>query len=152
MITQNILARSETLRGLLRAEGGYVEGIANANDNPVPVATAIALSAAMGVVSPRTPVGPMPKVTGLSGTQGDEPGEVDLHWHSILRGLAGYVAQHTSDPAAATGWLTLLLQKPKQSKASIGGFPSGTKVWFRVAAQGTDGVGPWSDPVQVTIP
>ena len=106
----------------------------------------------MNVAGASTPVGPMPKVTGLNGAQGDEIGEVDLNWNSILQGNPTFVVQKTADPAASTGWENLINSTPRRSKCSIPGLPSATKLWFRVAAIGTDGQGPWSDPVQVTVP
>ena len=150
--TQLINNAADLLKTQLRAEAGYVEGVANANGNSVAVATAIVESAGMQVAGGNTPVGPMPKVTALSGTQGDEPGEVDLHWNSILQGSPTYVVQSTEDPAASTGWVNVNNPTPRKSKCSLGGFPSATRRWFRVAAVGTAGQGPYSDPVQVTVP
>jgi hypothetical protein len=150
--TQLVNNAMEIVKTHLRAEIGYVEGVANAPGNTPAVAKAIVESAAMDVAGGGSPVGPMPKVTGLSGTQGDEPGEVDLQWNPTKDGLKAYIGQTTTDPAATTGWTYIPLAEPGKSKASITGLPSATKQWFRIAAQGAAGQGPWSDPVQVTIP
>ena len=150
--TQLVNNASEAVKTLLRAEAGYVEGVANANDNPPAVAASIIESAGMDVAGGNTPVGPMPKVTGLSGTQGDEIGEVDLNWNSILKGDPTFVVQKTDDPTASTGWVNLINTTPRKSKCSLPGLASATRPWFRVAAVGTEGQGPWSDPVQVTVP
>jgi hypothetical protein len=132
--------------------GNYVETTANNSATSTNPASAIIESAGMEVAGAPTPVGPMPKVTGLSGTAGDEDGEVDLLWNPVKRGLAAYVVQMTSDPAASTGWTNITHATPKKSKGSFTGLPSATKQWFRVAALGTAGQGPYSDPVQVTVP
>jgi hypothetical protein len=151
--TQQMNAAADLLAAALTNLGTYVETTANNTGTAANPAAAIVESAGMDVAgSSTTPVGPMPKVTGLSGTAGDENGEVDLHWDPVRRGLAAYVIQMTNDPAALTGWTILPNSAPKKSKSSQQGLTSATRVWFRVAAQGTAGQGPFSDPVQVTVP
>ena len=144
--------KCETDLGL---DGAYVEQTINTPTPPATtvdptVAAAKAMSAGMEVIGARTPVGPMPKVEGLRATQGDADGEVELHWNPVKRGLASYLVEATSDPAALTGWH--LVATPTKSKATISGLPSGQRCWFRVAANGTAGPGPWSDPATKVAP
>jgi hypothetical protein len=151
-LTTQINAEEDQLDEALTAVGNYAENQANQLGSAGNPAAAILQGGGFEVAGTPSPIGPMPKVTGLSGTAGDEAGEVDLHWNPVRDGLKVYVAQTTSDPAASTGWNYIPLAKPGQSKASLPGFTSATRQWFRIAAQGSAGQGPWSDPVQVTIP
>jgi hypothetical protein len=77
-------------------------------------------------------------------------GEVDLQWNPIRRGLKSYIIEKTTDAGAATGWTHAGIST--KSKTSISGLTSGTRYWFRVAAVGTAGQGPWSDPATKTAP
>ena len=74
---------------------------------------------------------------------GDLEGECDLVWNPV-RGAASYVIQAAS--AGAGPWNAANNTTPTKSKATVGGYTSGTKLWFRVAALGAAGQGPWSDP------
>ncbi len=130
-------------------EGNYVEGIANASTDPANPPDAIIVSAGMHVKGASTPVGPMPQVTGLTATASDSAGAVDLHWDSIKRGLQSYLIEKTTDPAGLTGW-TYAAGGQKKSSATIEGLTSGTRYWFRAAAMGAAGQGPWSDPATKT--
>ena len=121
-------------------EAGYVQGIANANTNPLKTPTSIAVGAGMGVKDTPTPVGTMPKVTGLTGTQGDADGEIDLHWNPV----------NTTDPAGQTGWGHTKVCTA--SKITLTGLTSATRYWFRVAAVGAAGQGPWSDSATKVAP
>ena len=97
-----------------------------------------------------TPVGPMPKVEGLTATQGDTPGEIDAHWNPVRRGLGSYTVQITTDPAGLTGWT--VYGPASKNKSAITGLVSGTRYWIRVCANGAAGPGHWSDPTTKTAP
>ena len=96
-----------------------------------------------------TAVGPLGQVLNLSVTVGDHDGELDLDWDNV-RGAKGYLIQQSPDPVTPTSWTSLNPVSP--SKATIKNLTSGTKYWFRIAANGTDGPGPWSNPVAKIAP
>ena len=148
-LTLQIRTAREKCESDLNLDAAYVEQIIN---TPVPpavivdpvVAASKAQSAGMDVASAATPVGPMPKVEGLKTTQGDSNGEIDLAWNPIKRGLNNYLVEATDDVTGQTGWHNIAT--PTKSSATATGLTSGHRYWFRVAANGTAGPGPWSEP------
>lgn len=139
----------------LNQDAGYVEGVIN---KIVPPATSVdpvvaaekARSAGMDVAAERTPVGPMPKIDGLTVTQGDSDGELDLTWNPIKRGLNSYEGELTEDVAGQTGWEHSFTAG--RSKTEVTGLTSGKRYWFRVRAHGAAGPGPWSEPATKVAP
>ena len=135
-------------------EAAYVEKIANPLPPAAPLdpaaAAAVFTSAGMEMAGGSSPVGPMPKVEGLTATQGDSSGELDMNWNPVKRGLHNYTIETTLDPAGLTGWAFAAIA-PK-SKHTLTGIAPGTRVWMRVAANGTAGTGPWSDPATKVAP
>ena len=149
--TVAIRAQRDAAADILIAEGEYVQDIANASVNPLNPPAAIIESAGMDVAdSNGTAVGAMPAVEGLTATAGDADGEVDLHWTAIRRGLKSYIIEKTEDPAALTGWGLATIST--KSSATISGLTSGKRYWFRVAAIGAAGQGPWSPVATKTAP
>ena len=144
--------KCETDLGL---DAAYVEQTINTPPPPATtvdpvVAAAKAKSAGMDVVGARTPVGPMPKVEGLRVTQGDSNGSVDLQWNPVKRGLASYLVECTSDPADQAGWHGAA--SPTKSSVTVPGLTSGSRCWFRVAANGAADPGPWSEVATKIVP
>jgi hypothetical protein len=154
-MTLQIRAQRDKGENDLTNEGAYVEKVIN---TLVPPATTIdptvakekARSAGMSTADDPTPVGDMPKITGLTATQGDSAGEVDLAWNPIKRGLKSYIGEQTEDPAGQTGWTHAFVVT--KSSATVPGLVSGKRYWFRVAALGAAGQGPWSDPATKVAP
>jgi hypothetical protein len=134
---QQNLSEAEADR-LTTALGGYVDGVAKGDDAKI-------LSAGMSTKAAATPVGPLPAVSNLSAAGGDMDGEVDLNWqplkgaksYTVVKSTTGNVGNAADWTPAATG---------TKSKATVGSLTSGTRYWFRVAAIGSAGQGPWSDP------
>jgi len=87
-------------------------------------------------------IGPMTQVGSLAATTGDFAGTVDLTWDKVT-GARSYVIQQTTTPGEEASWK--LVASCIKSSATVAGLTSGTKYYFRVAALGTAGQGPWSD-------
>jgi hypothetical protein len=87
-------------------------------------------------------IGPMTQVVSLAATTGDFTGTVDLTWDTVT-GARSYVIQQTTTPGDEASWK--LVASCIRSGATVAGLTSGTKYYFRVAALGTAGQGPWSD-------
>lgn len=87
------------------------------------------------------PVGEMPQVKNLNLSAGDMEGEIDAHWDSI-KGAKSFNVQWSSD--TPDNWKPFATVT--KSSVTFGGHGSGIKIWLRVAALGTAGQGPWSDP------
>ncbi len=154
-ITLQIAAARQKLVLDLGLDAAFVEQTVNTLIPPATmidpaVAAARVLSAGMDVAGARTPVGPLPKVEGLRGTQGDANGDIDLQWNPIKRGLTNYNLEMTDDPAGQTGWHTAAT--PTKSSLTQTGLVSGKRYWFRVSANGSAGPGPASDPATKIAP
>lgn len=83
------------------------------------------------------------QVLNLVATTGDFEGTMDTAWDKV-RGASSYIIQKSPDPITGTSWT--LAGVSTKSSATISGLTSGQKYWFRVAAVGAAGQGPWSDP------
>ncbi|MBI5684245.1 MAG: fibronectin type III domain-containing protein [Verrucomicrobia bacterium] len=85
---------------------------------------------------------------GLHATIGDWPGRIDLSWDGMDNARSYVVEMSTEGPSG--GWKQTRISA--RSSCTIKELASGTKYWFRVAAIGTAGQGPWSNPVQKMAP
>ena len=94
----------------------------------------------------------MPKIEHFTVSMGDDAGEFDLHWDSV-EGAQSYALQQFVGETvpAATQWQN---GPPlgRRSAVELKGYSSGARVFFRVAAMGALGLGPWSEPVFKTAP
>src|SRR6266851_5514450 len=133
----------------LNTEAGYAEDVVKdmPDDKAAAAITSIGLTIA---ATGGTPVGPMPKVDGLTVTQGDADGELDLSWNPVKRGLQNYLIELTDDPTGQTGWRFAM--NSRKSSAAATGLTSGKRYWFRVTAEGAAGPGPASDPATKVAP
>ena len=86
------------------------------------------------------PVGPLAAPENLAASYGDMPGSSDLQWDPT-RGASSYIAECAS---SATGPWTRVYEGTK-SRCTATGMTSGQLYYFRVAAVGSGGPGPWSD-------
>ena len=60
-------------------------------------------SAGMEVRDPSAPIGDLPAPGGISASEGDHDGEVDVHWNRV-KGAKSYVTQRTTTPTDAASW------------------------------------------------
>lgn len=79
----------------------------------------------------------------LAAKIGTYDGTVNLTWEKVYGRLV-FVVQFNTDAAGESGWITAGM--PTACKFTVKGLESGKKYWFRVAAIGTAGQSPWSDP------
>jgi hypothetical protein len=123
---------------LATALAGHVDSVAKGDET-------IILSAGMTTKAPAAPVGPLPAPGDVAAAGGDMEGEIDLNWQPV-RGAASYsiVKSTTGNVGNAGDWSPAATGT--KSKATVSGLTSGTRYWFRVAAIGSAGQGPWSDP------
>jgi hypothetical protein len=89
-----------------------------------------------------------PAPTGLTVTDGDFNGEVDLAWNRV-QGARSYVVQCSPDPPADSSWTHAKIAT--RSQITVKNLSSGTRQWFRVAAVGTRGQSAWSNPVMKMV-
>jgi hypothetical protein len=148
-LTLKIRADRTALEASLTAESSYVDTVVA--KLPAEQQAAAITTAGMRVAGDSTtPVGPMPKVEGLTATAGDSDGEIDLAWNSIRRGLQNFLVELTDDPAGQTGWRFAL--NTRKSSATVANLTSGKRYWFRVTAEGAAGPGPASERATKVAP
>lgn len=90
--------------------------------------------------SPPPPVGaPGPLMAKLNGS----PGVTKLSWPPMAEAKS-YLVEQSPEPVTDTSWVQV--DTPTKASCAIAGAEPGKVYWFRVAAVGTDGAGPWSGP------
>lgn len=99
------------------------------------------------VAGSSSPVGPMAVPTNFHVTTGDNPGEVDAMCDS-QKGVQSHIAEWATTPDGP--WTQFYIGK-KSSCAALG-LTSGALLWFRMAAVGAAGTGPWAGPISKRVP
>lgn len=89
-----------------------------------------------------SPVGAMTAPPNLNATSGDDTGEVDLAWDT-QNGVQTHIGEQATSPDGP--WTQFYLGK--KSSCTAKGNVSGGLMWFRVAASGAIGQGPYSGPI-----
>ncbi|RPI16143.1 MAG: fibronectin type III domain-containing protein [Ignavibacteriae bacterium] len=85
----------------------------------------------------------------LTATSGDTEGEIDLTWEPVA-GAHTYLIQKSIDKIEPLKWIHEdIITK---SSYTITKLKSSRKYWFRIAAIGSMGQGPWSEPVLKKAP
>jgi len=99
----------------------------------------------------KTPAGKSPMLSpkSLTVTSGDIEGEVNLIWEPV-KNAHSYVIQKCKVSRKVFRWMNEDIV-PK-SCYTLSKLKSSQKYWFRVAAVGKHGQGPWSEPVQKKAP
>ncbi len=100
-------------------------------------------SAGMQVRSEPAPVGPLPAPENLRPVEGEMPGEVALQWNPVSNAKS-YSLQQTQDITVPASWVHVL--NCTKGKLSVSGLTVGQRYWFRVAAVGSAGQGPFGEP------
>ena len=127
----------------LTQEAGYVESRAAGS-------ATIIEQAGMAVKAPSEPVGPMPQVLELAVTASEHEGWLDWMCKPV-RGVSSYEIWTSADPMTEIGWKFAF--SSSKSSGTLKGLTSGSKVWVRVRAIGTEtDPGPWSDPAVKVVP
>ena len=107
------------------------------------------LGIGLGVKGDSTPTGIPGKVNNLSLSTGDDHGSVDAHWNRMPN-ILSYEIQWCPDPFTDAGWKNL--DGVSKSKTTLTGLISGMKIWVRVRALGSAGIGAWSNEVMIVVP
>ena len=140
--TATLNEKEAALIRLLSQVASYVESVAGDDESKIQ-------SAAMEARSAPTSSGVLPAPEGLSATQGDHEGEVDLSWDKA-EGARSYVIEKSADPPTATSWTHAGVST--RSQATADGLTSGARYWFRVAAVNAQGQSGWSNPATRIAP
>jgi hypothetical protein len=132
----------DTLDRLMTQLAGYVTAVAAGDEAKIQ-------SAGMDVrAAPGTITIPSPPQA-LAATAGDHDGQMDLSWDPVA-GAASYVLETSPDPPTPTSWKHAGVST--KSTFTLTNLPSGSRIWFRVAAVNTAGQSGWSDPATKIVP
>jgi hypothetical protein len=138
----SILSQQESIfDGVITQMGTYVDNISNGDE-------AVILSSGMDVQKEKSAASLPDKITSVNATSGDNAGEIDLSWDKSYNAKS-YVVE-TAVNATTLDWKHTLIST--KSKAELTGLTTGTAYQIRVAAVGSVGQGPWSDPVLKVAP
>ena len=140
--TQLMYQAESALDDLLRKLANYVEDVSGGDAAKIE-------SAGMESFLPgkAPPVGELPRPQGLEAFTGDKQGEIDLNWNPV-RQAKSYVIEFSSDPIVKWEHAGVATA----SKFAVKKLISGSRYWFRAAAVGAAGQGPWSDPATSITP
>jgi hypothetical protein len=127
---------------LLTQVSNYVENISNGDEAKI-------LSAGMDVKKEASSAGMPNKITAVIATIGDSAGEIDLTWDKVT-GAKSYVVETALSTMDPLEWKHMVVST--RSKAEVGTLKTGTSYHIRVAAVGSAGQGPWSDPIVKVAP
>jgi hypothetical protein len=131
-------ARESALERALSQEANYVDSASGGDKEKIE-------SSGFAARSESAPIGVPEKPQDLGVRDADLPGTVALRWKPV-HGARSYVIEFAAASGSPTAWLQLAITS--KAKLVSNGLISGTRYWFRVAAVGSAGHGPWSDPVQ----
>lgn len=134
---------NDNLNNALRPLRDYVNEVANGDE-------VIVLKSGFGISKLPSPVGAMPVVvirTGIGahgeGNDGDGSGSVKLRWSPVY-GAKSYIVQQSAD-----GVVFEAVQYPTKASALITQLEVGRFYWFRVAANGAQGLGSFGPAMKV---
>ena len=99
--------------------------------------------------SDAAPIGVPDRPDEVGVKNGDAANTLCLKWKPV-RGARSYVIEFAAGSGSPTGWLQLAITSKAKYLAS--GLVSGARYWFRVAAVGSAGPSPWSDPAHRIAP
>lgn len=134
--------KEDDLGRLMTQEVGYVTAIAGGDEETIQSAGMDVRATPSASTSPAQPAA-------LGATAGDHDGTMDLSWDPVVN-AASYVIEMSPDPATATSWSHQGVST--KSTFTVIRLPSGSRIWFRVAAVNPNGQSPWSDPATKIVP
>jgi len=133
---------SATFDSIFGQLGSHIENVSNGDEAKIH-------SAGMETQSTKTPVGIPSKVLFLNATTGDNAGEIDITWDKV-HGAKTYVVNTAVSGVTPLVWNHASI--PVKSSGALFNLITGTAYQIRVAANGSAGQGPWSDPVVKVAP
>ncbi len=132
----------DALKAMAMQLAGYVDLTANGDESKI-------LSAGLSVRAVKSPAATPNQVANLSLSAGDNAGTLDVHWDA-MSGAKSFEVQASPDPMTPTSFVTA--DTLTNSKTTLTGFTSGSRIWVRVRAINSAGKGPWSDVGTKIVP
>lgn len=125
-----------------------VTQLANYVENASGGDAGVIVSSGFSVKSPGAPIGELPAPTDVRVVAGPRSGTADIESGPVY-GARSYLYERAEDAEVRNFQAAGASTRPK---ATLNSMVSGKKYWFRMAALGAAGQGPWSDPVPVIAP
>jgi len=141
-LTASQKQKEDALELAITQQANYVDSASSGDKSKIESSGFCARSAATPVGTPGTPQELIVK-------NGDLVSTLALKWKPV-RGARSYVIEFAAGSGSPAAWLQLAITSKAKHFAS--GLVSGTRYWFRVAAVGSAGPGPWSDPAHRISP
>lgn len=132
----------DQLDDLLKALALHVESESRGDE-------AVIKSAGMNVKKTPTPAGIPHLPQALAATEGIHAGSIALKWKTV-KGSRSYLVRATTTVGDADSWKQVAVCT--KSNTTVTGLASGQQYWFQVAAVGSAGQAPWSDPATKIVP
>jgi hypothetical protein len=142
-ISKTALMRTDTatLDLLIAQLMNYVQDVTGGNELKI-------LSSGMEVKATATAPQPMPAPLNMKYLTDSNDGEANIKW-SPVKGSKAYLIQSSTTPDVETSWA--FFDACTSANYTALGLTSHTAIWFRIAALGAKGAGPWSDPLKASI-
>ena len=99
------------------------------------------LSTGFEVRRPPAPTPPLGAPGPLSAKLNGSPGVTKLSWPPLAEAKS-YLVEQSPEPVTETSWVQV--DTPTKASCAVAGAEPGKVYWFRVAAVGSNGAGPWS--------
>jgi hypothetical protein len=130
------------LETLVMQEASYVQSVSGGDKATIE-------SAGFGVRSEATRIGQLEAPSHVKIVPGQTDGTVNISWQKV-RGAKAYNIERAMDSSHGLDWTAALASS--KTRAVVNSMNSGHRYWFRVAAVGAAGQGPWSDPISKIAP
>ena len=130
------------LENLVMQEASYVQSVSGGDKATIE-------SAGFAVRTEPTRIGELDAPTLVKVAPGQTDGTVRISWNKV-HGARAYNIERALDSNRGLEWSNVY--SSSKTKAQVNSMQSGLRYWFRVAAIGAAGQGPWSDPVSKIAP
>lgn len=124
--------------GKLTGLAGFTQAATGGNEAAI-------VSSGFSVRGTNTPPQPVIAPENLSVKTNGSPGVTKLRWKAVT-GAVNYVIQSSLDPDTESTWAKV--GTSTKSYTEVSGATPGKVCWYRVAALGVLGEGPWSEPAR----
>jgi hypothetical protein len=142
-ITKTAIMRTDELNldNLMALLMNYVQDASGGDELKI-------LSSGMDVKSKSTSPQALPMPENLKSAKDSDAGEAKLKWSPVVSAKA-YLVQSSPTPDVLESWT--FFDACTRADYIAMGLASQTTIWFRVAALGAKGLGPWSDATRASI-
>jgi hypothetical protein len=130
------------LETLVMQEASYVQSVSGGDKATIE-------SAGFAVRTESTRIGQLEAPSMLKVVTGQTDGTVQISWQKV-HGARAYNIERALDTSHGLDWNNVF--SSSKTRALVNSMQSGLRYWFRVAAIGAAGQGPWSDPVSKIAP